>query len=117
MFGIPAVVKKSIRNPVGDYRPILRYYYLDFSVHDGNFQVKLETHYWQKGKNTTNYTLFLQRHNVFPQKNNYLNIPAVNLNSLSNLGFSNVSKDKMKFHNPTPEKNKMYCPKKMKYTR
>lgn len=51
------------------------------------------------------------------RKNNYLNIPAVNLNSLSNLGFSNVSKDKMKFHNPTPEKNKMYCPKKMKYTR
>lgn len=53
----------------------------------------------------TNCTLFLQRHNIFPQKNNYLNIPAENLNSLSNLRFLQyVSKDKMKFHNPTPEK-------------
>lgn len=45
----------------------------------------------------TNCTLFLQRHNIFPQKNNYLNIPAENLNSLSNLRFLQyVSKDKMK---------------------
>lgn len=66
----------------------------------------------------TNYTLFLQRYNIFPQKNNYLNIPAGNLNSLSNLRFLQyVSKDKMKFHNPTPEKNQNVFPQKMKYTR
>lgn len=60
-----------------------------------------------------NCTLFLQRHNIFPQKNNYLNIPAGNLNSLSNLRFLQyVSKDKMKFHNPTPEKNENVFPQK-----
>lgn len=108
MFGIPAVVKKSIRNQVlycGSITQIL------VSVTAVRNPLPAE-------EKKTNYTLFLQRHNIFPQKNNYLNIPAENLNSLSNLRFLQyVSKDKMKFHNPTPEKNENVFPQKMKYTR
>lgn len=108
MFGIPAVVKKSIRNQVlycGSITQIL------VSVTAVRNPLPAE-------EKKPNCTLFLQRHNIFPQKNNYLNIPAGNLNSLSNLRFLQyVSKDKMKFHNPTPEKNENVFPQKMKYTR